>query len=211
MFPISGSRLRILSNTLNALSGSRIRNPNPSFVQLLPPIKTHLFTSTALVHARQRPLLPSDAVRRVRRPLGHSRSRSRPPRDACYPAAQSIYHPCVRNWLLPRTNQAFVNGTVLRIRRLRLVSETFAQSHLFLQCLYFMLRYPAPNQPLADSDGRPPDVGAAASRANVRHFRIHPVRLAVADLRPLLQHSEELSFTSSTGRNFLPAAFPTLM
>ncbi|KAK1501858.1 hypothetical protein CABS01_09589 [Colletotrichum abscissum] len=44
-----------------------------------------------------------------------------------------------RNWLLSRTTQAFFpNRTVLRVRRLRLVSETFAQSQRFFESLYFM-------------------------------------------------------------------------
>ncbi|KAK1459052.1 hypothetical protein CMEL01_02051, partial [Colletotrichum melonis] len=92
---------RHLSNKLDALSGSRIQgtpilalsnyyrqqqttcSPPPPVLEPTNP------SFTALVHARQRPLLPSDAVTRVRRPLDHSSIEIATPRDACCPAAQS--------------------------------------------------------------------------------------------------------------------------
>ncbi|KAI3536586.1 hypothetical protein CSPX01_10670, partial [Colletotrichum filicis] len=143
---------RHLSNKLDALSGSRIQgtpilalsnyyrqqqttcSPPPPALEPTNP------SFTAPVHARQRPLLPSDAVTRVRRPLDHSSIEIATPRDACCPAAQSTYYVSVPE-LAPVSNDPglfFPNRTVLRVRRLRLVSETFAQSQLFFESLYFM-------------------------------------------------------------------------
>ncbi|KAK1639489.1 hypothetical protein BDP81DRAFT_178142 [Colletotrichum phormii] len=138
------------SNKLDALSGSRIEgtpilalsnyyrqqqttcSPPPPALEPMNP------SFTALVHARQRPLLPSDAVTRVRRPLVHSSIEivtlemlvAQPPNQTV--TSVSGTGSCLER---PRP---FSSRTVLRARCLRLVSETFAQSQLFFKGLYFM-------------------------------------------------------------------------
>ncbi|UQC74162.1 uncharacterized protein CLUP02_00810 [Colletotrichum lupini] len=140
---------RHLSNKLDALSGSRIQgtpilalsnyyrqqqttcSPPPPALEPTNP------SFTALVHARQRPLLPSDAVTRVRRPLDHSSIEIATPRDACCPAAQSTCYVSVPE-LAPVSNDPGL----------------FSQQN--------RSQGPPPSSP--DSDGRPPDLDAAASR-----------------------------------------------
>ncbi|KAK1506207.1 hypothetical protein CTAM01_03542 [Colletotrichum tamarilloi] len=127
------------------------RNPNPSFVQLLPPTTNHLFTSTAGTRAhepifyRPRPCTSTTAFtircrNKSSTPVGPLLDRDRDPSKCLLPSRPiNLLRLCTGTGsCLERPRPFFPNRTVLRVRRLRLLSETFAQSQLFFESLYFM-------------------------------------------------------------------------
>ncbi|KXH68273.1 hypothetical protein CSAL01_12804 [Colletotrichum salicis] len=128
-------------------------------------------------------------------PVGPLLDRDRDPRDACCPAAQSTCYICARNWFLSRTTQAFFQQNRSQDPPSSSRERNICPESTLLQRPLLYVVIPGP-EPDSSRLGWPP-TGPRRCRLQKPMSDtsgIHPVRLAMAALRPLPQPSNKTLF-----------------